>query len=81
METFEDWLGPVVLVQVVTPPTPVIAHCPAALGATAPLGPVTVAVNVTVVPRAAVAALATTATVGSPLVTAVEAPEVGEVAR
>ncbi len=46
------------------PVTPVIAHVPAADGAIAPLGPVTVAVKVIDDPSAAVGAFATTLTVG-----------------
>ena len=71
----------VVVRQLVTPLTPVIAHVPLAVGATALSGPVTVAVKVIVAPRAALAALATTATVGVALATLVVFPEVGAVAR
>lgn len=73
--------GPVVAAQLVTPETPVIDQAPRAVGATAPIGPVTVAVNVTVEPSGAVDALALTAIVGFTAVTSVKAPEVGEVAK
>lgn len=43
--------------------------------------PATVAVKVIVAPRAAVAELATTATVGVTVATDVKAPDVGELAR
>ena len=74
-------IGPVVDVQLVMPPTPVIAQVPAAEGAIAPVGPVTVAVKVIVAPKAAVEDVATTATVGATGFTVVEAPEVGGLAR
>jgi hypothetical protein len=54
----------------------VTTHVPTAIGAFAPLGPVTVAVNVTVEPSAAVLALAITATVGVDLPTVVVPPDV-----
>jgi len=73
--------GPVVVVQLVRPATPVIAQIPVALGATALAGPVTVAVKVMVAPRAALAELATTPTVGVALATVVVYPEVGAVAE
>jgi hypothetical protein len=76
VETFEDGIGPIVVAQLVTPVTPVITHVPTAVGAFAPAGPVTVAVNVTVEPRAAVGALAFTATVGVDLPTVVVPPDV-----
>ena len=81
VETFEAGVGPVVEEQAVTPVTPVIAHVPNPLGAIAPDGPETVAVNVIVDPRAALAELATTATVGVARPTVVVAPDVGEVAK
>ena len=81
METLEAGVGPVVVAQVVTPDTPVIAHVPRPLGAIAPLGPVTVAVNVIVVPRTALPDPAVTFTVGVDLPTVVVAPDVGEVAK
>jgi hypothetical protein len=58
-----------------------MAQLPDGDGAIAPLGPLTVAVKVIVVPRAAVEAFATTSTVGATAATVVEEPEVGEVAR
>ena len=64
-------VGPEVVVQLVTPATPVIAQIPIALGATAPDAPVTVALKVIVAPSAALAAPATTATVGLALATVV----------
>ena len=73
--------GPVVAEQLVTPVTPVIAHVPKAEGATAPVGPVTVAVKTIVEPNAALAALALTATVGVAADTTVWAPEVGAVPK
>jgi hypothetical protein len=63
--------GPEVLVQLVRPDTPVIAQIPLALGATALVGPVTVAVKVIVAPKAAVVAPAATVTVGVALATVV----------
>ena len=81
VEMFEAGVGPVVVVQVVTPVTPVIAHVPNPLGAIAPPGPVTVAVNVIVVPSGALPEPATTSTVGVDLPTVVVAPDVGEVAK
>jgi hypothetical protein len=71
----------VVVVQVLTPATPAIAHEPIPLGATAPEGPVTVAVNVIVEPRVALDALAITEIVGVDLPTVVVAPEVGAVLK
>lgn len=79
METFEAADGPDVLVQLVTPlGTLVIAKVPVAVGADAPVGPVTRAVNETVDPSEAVGASATTATVGVALFTEVVPPEVGK---
>ena len=63
--------GPVVLVQAVTPETPVMSHVPVAEGAIALAGPVTVAVKVRVAPREPVALLALTLTVGVALATVV----------
>jgi len=74
-------VGPVVLVQLVSPVTPVIAQIPLALGATALAGPVTVAVKEIVEPRDADAAPAATVTVGVALATVVVYPEVGAVAE
>ena len=62
--------------QLVTAPTPVIAQEPAEVGAIAPEGPVTVAVNMIAEPSAAVAELAVTLTVGDTEPTVVEVPEV-----
>ena len=67
--------------QLVTFPTPVIAHVPAAEGAIAPAGPVTVAVKVIVEPSDAVAEFADTLTVGVTAPTVVDAPEVVGAAR
>ena len=58
-----------VLVQALTPVTPVIAQEPIPVGAAAPEGPVTVAVKVTLAPRAAVEELARTETEGVTLLT------------
>ena len=74
-------VGPVVLVQLVRPATPVMAQLPTALGAIALAGPVTVAVKVIVVPRTALALPATTPTSGVALATVVVYPEVGAVAE
>ena len=57
-----------------------IAHEPAFVGAIAACGPLTVAVNEIVVPRAAEATFAVTETVGVYGFTVVESPEVGDVA-
>ena len=70
-------VGPEVLVQLVMPVTPVIVHEPVPDGATAETGPVTVAVNVSVSPKLAVAAPAATVTLGVTAVTVVVVPEVG----
>ena len=67
------------VLQLVTAPTPVIAHDPAFVGAIAVAGPFTVAVKEIVEPRAAVDALAVTAMVGVAGLTVVESPDVGEV--
>ena len=80
VETFAAGVGPVVVVQLVIPVTPVMAHVPIPLGAIAPVGPVTVAVKLIVDPSAALVALATTATTGDDLPTVVVAPDVGAVA-
>ena len=76
VETFETGTGPVVVVQFVTPVTPVIAHVPSADGAIAPVGPATVAVKVIVLPRDPVKEFALTATVGVDFATDVVEPEV-----
>ena len=55
-----------------------ITQVPLPLGAIAPSGPVTVAVNRKVAPRAALVSRAATVTVGEVLPTVVVAPEVGE---
>jgi hypothetical protein len=69
-------------VQLVTPlGTEVINQLPVAVGAVAPVGPVTVAVKETVDPSDAVGASAETATVGVALFTEVVLPEVGAVAE
>ena len=67
------------MVQVVTPVIPVMDQVPVPDGTTAPLGPTTVAVNVTGAPRVAVGEFARTVIVGDAGLTVVEAPEVGEV--
>ena len=76
MDTFPTGTGPVVVVQFVTPVTPVIAHVPIAAGAIAPVGPATVAVKVIVLPRLPVRELALTATVGVDFATDVVEPDV-----
>jgi hypothetical protein len=81
VETLRAALGPVVEVHEVTPETPLIAHVPIALGAVAPVGPVTVAVKVIVEPSCALVDPATTETVGVDFPTVVVAPEVGAVAK
>jgi hypothetical protein len=81
VDTFAREFGPVVAAQFVIPVTPVIVQLPNPVGATAADGPVTVAVNVTVPPSAAVEAFAETATVGVAVVTVVVSPEVGAVAK
>ena len=63
------------------PVTPVITQVPAEDGAGAPVGPVTVAVNVIDDPSEEVAALAITETVGVDLLTVVVYPEVRADAR
>jgi len=70
----------VTVLQAVTAPTPVMAHDPAFVGATAVAGPLTVAVNEIVEPSAADATFAVTATVGVAGFTVVESPDVGDVA-
>ena len=64
MEILLAATGPVVVVQLVRPATPVIAQIPVAVGVTALPGPVTVAVKVRVMPSAADAAPAVTPTAG-----------------
>jgi len=76
VEMFEEAIGPVVDAHAVIPDTPVIIHVPVAVGAVAPLGPVTVAVKVMVDPSAAVLALADTATAGVDFPTVVVPPDV-----
>jgi hypothetical protein len=71
VETFEATLGPEVVEQAVTPVTPVTLHTPVPSGALAPLGPETVAVNESVVPKPLVDEFATTETVGRVLLTVV----------
>ena len=58
-------LGPLVIPHEVTGPTPVIDQTPTPLGATAELGPTTVAVNPIVDPRGLVVSSAVTVTAGS----------------
>ena len=72
--------GPVVLAQLVTPPTPVILQVPSAVGAIAEAGPVTVTVKVIDEPSDALELFATTLTVGVALPTVVVLPDVGAVA-
>ena len=74
-------VGPVEVAQLVTPLTPVTLQVPKADGAIAFAGPATVAVKVMVEPSVAVAAFATTPTVGVAFATEVVLPEVGAVAR
>ena len=81
LDTFKTGVGPVVDVHDATPGTFEIDQVPSPLGAIAPTGPVTVAVKVTVEPRAADGASALTATAGADLPTEVVAPDVGEVAK
>ena len=69
--------GPEVVAQFEMPATPVIAQMPVAVGVTALAGPETVAVNVMVAPRAAVADPSLTAIVGMTPVTRVGLPVVG----
>ena len=71
METLLAGVGPVVVLQLVTPVTPLIVQLPKAVGAMALAGPLTVAVKVIVAPSAALAAPATTPTVGVALATVV----------
>jgi hypothetical protein len=78
------WLGPVVIEQLVMPLTPVMFHDPAGDGATATAGeagPATVAIKVMVEPSGALDALATTVTVGVAVLTEVEEPDAGDVAK
>ena len=81
VDTDKAWLGPLVFAQLVTPATPVIAHWPVGLGATAPVGPVTTAVNVIVEPRVAVLWFAVTAIVGVAVPTVTGEPDCGDVAK
>ena len=61
--------------------TDVIDQLPVAVGAVAPVGPVTVAVKEIVDPSDAAGASAKTMTVGVALLTVVTLPEIGEVAE
>jgi len=81
VETFEAGSGPLIVAQVATAGTPVIAQVPVGVGAIAFAGPVTVAVKVMAAPSDAVPEFATTVTLGVTAATEVEAPEVGEPAR
>jgi hypothetical protein len=81
VDTFKVRLGPVMRAHVVTPGTFVIAHSPIGDGATAPVGPLTVAVNVIVDPRVAELAFARAKIFGVAVPTIVEAPDCGEVGR
>ena len=74
-------VGPVVVEQLVTPITPVIAQIPVGVGVTALAGPVTVAVKVRVLPSAADAGGVAINTDGVALLTVVVKPEVGAVAE
>jgi len=79
VEILNDGDGPLVLVQLVTPLTPVIAKkLPTAEGAVAPVGPDTVAVNLRRSPSAPAELFALTRTVGGALFTVVGVPDVGE---
>ena len=77
---FATGTGPVVVVQFVTPVTPVIAQVPTPAGAIAPVGPATVAVKEIVPPRDPEIASEETATVGVDLATDVVDPDVKLVA-
>ena len=68
--------GPVVVVQLPRPGTPTIVHVPIPAGVIAPLGPATVAVNMTLLPSDPVRALALTETVGVDFATEVVDPDV-----
>ena len=81
VDTFETGTGPIVVVQFVTPVTPVIAQVPTPDGAIAPVGPATVAVNVIVLPSDPVSEFALTATVGVDFATEVVEPDVKLVAK
>lgn len=81
VETLDAWLGPLVVVQLVTPVTPVILQTPPVVGAVAPLGPVAVAVKTIVEPREATLEFAETETAGAVFVTLVVEPEEGVVAK
>ena len=67
----DEPVGPVVVVQLVAPATPVIVHEPLAVGAVAPIGPVRVAVKCSPWPRAGLAVSALTLKVGVTLATEV----------
>lgn len=81
VETFDAWDGPLVVVQLVTPVTPVILQTPPVVGAVAPIGPVAVAVKTIVDPRVADVEFALTATAGAVFVTLVVEPDEGVVAK
>ena len=67
--------------QLEIPLTPTITQVPVDEGATAPTGPVTVAVKAIVVPRAAEGDAANTVIVGVVALTEVEKPEIGDVPK
>ena len=69
------------VVQLEIPLTPTIVQVPVDDGATAPLGPVTVEVKITVVPSPADGVAALTTTVGVVALTEVEKPDVGDVPK
>jgi len=73
--------GPVLVVQALTPVTPVKAQLPLPVGAAPPEGPVTVAVNEIVDPRVAEVKLRVTETLGDTLLTYVVYPDVSEVPK
>ena len=81
VETFDAWVGPLVVVQLVIPVTPIMFQVPPVVGAVAPVGPVAVAVKTIVEPRDAVVEFALTAITGAVSVTVVVEPEDGVVAK
>ena len=74
-------VGPETVLQFVIGPTPVMDQTPVPLGATAVLGPTTVAVNPIVEPSALEVSSAVTVTVGRTWRTVVISPPVGADAK